>query len=113
MQQEPESDPGSEDPWADHVEEFVDRHYSSLRGRVRTHVVHQHLVEHLPAPPARIVDVDGGAGHQSIPLARLGHDVTIADPSPAMLERARQRLDGEDAAASESRPVRPAHRSRR
>ena len=30
----------------------------------------------------------GGAGTQSIPLARVGHHVTIVDPSPAMLERA-------------------------
>ena len=38
---------------------------------------------------ALVVDVGGGAGHQSIPLARAGYDVTIVDPSVAMLERAR------------------------
>jgi S-adenosylmethionine-dependent methyltransferase len=69
---------------------FVDGHYGSLRGRVRTHVIHQHLRAHLAPPPLRIVDVGGGAGHQSIPLAREGYDVTIVDPSAAILERARE-----------------------
>jgi S-adenosylmethionine-dependent methyltransferase len=36
--------------------------------------------------------VGGGAGHQSLPLARLGYDVTILDPSVAMLAKAEQRI---------------------
>ena len=36
-----------------------------------------------------VVDVGGGAGHQSLPLARVGYEVTIVDPSDAMLSRAR------------------------
>jgi SAM-dependent methyltransferase len=39
-----------------------------------------------------VLDVGGGAGHQSLPLARAGYDVTLLDPSPAMLDKARQRL---------------------
>jgi SAM-dependent methyltransferase len=77
------------------VGEFVDRHYGTLRGRVRTHVIHHHLLAHLPSPPLPVVDVGGGAGHQSIPLARAGYAVTIVDSSPAMLARAEQRLPGE------------------
>lgn len=50
------------------------------------------LAEHLPAPPARIADVGGGAGQQAIPLSRKGHEVTILDPSPKMLAEARRRL---------------------
>lgn len=84
------------DEWAPLVARFVDQHYGSLRGRVRTHVVHEHLVQHLGPSPRRIVDVGGGAGHQSLPLARAGHVVTIVDPSPAMLERAARRLTTED-----------------
>src|SRR5579875_3498978 len=54
--------------------------------------MHQHLLEHLPPPPARILDVGGGAGHQSFPLARAGYDVTLLDSSPAMLEKAQHRM---------------------
>lgn len=82
----------AEDAWAPLAARFVDGHYGSLRGRVRTHVIDRHLREHVGAPPVRVVDVGGGAGHQSIPLAREGYDVTIVDPSGAMLERAERRL---------------------
>jgi S-adenosylmethionine-dependent methyltransferase len=78
----------TEDPWAPLADRFVDGHYGSLRGRVRTHVIDHHLREHLPSPPATLVDVGGGAGHQSMPLARSGYEVTIVDPSEAMLKRA-------------------------
>lgn len=90
------SETGGEDDWAPLAERFVDHHYSSLRGRVRTHVVDQHLRRHLGPPPQRVVDVGGGAGNQSVPLAQIGHDVTILDPSAAMLERAGKRLKAED-----------------
>jgi S-adenosylmethionine-dependent methyltransferase len=81
-----------EDAWAPLVKSFVDDHYASLRGRVRTHVIDEHLREHMGAPMQRVVDVGGGAGDQSVPLARRGHQVTIVDPSAAMLERAATRL---------------------
>ena len=42
-----------------------------------------------------MLDVGGGAGHQSFPLARLGYDVTVLDPSEAMLAKARERLAAE------------------
>jgi S-adenosylmethionine-dependent methyltransferase len=85
------ADDTAADPWAALGERFVGVHYGSLRGRVRTHVIHQHVRAHLPPPPAAIVDVGGGAGHQSIPLAADGYDVTVVDPSPWMLERAAER----------------------
>jgi SAM-dependent methyltransferase len=85
----------TEDAWSPLADRFVDGHYGSLRGRVRTHVIDQHLHEHLPPAPARLVDVGGGAGNQSVPLAREGYDVTIADPSEAMLARAQSRLAAE------------------
>src|ERR1044072_5097904 len=73
--------------------------------------MHQQLLEHLPPPPAPVLDVGGGAGHQSFPLAQAGYDVTLLDSSPAMLDKARARppermrvefveADGEDAAAA-------------
>lgn len=74
------------------AERFVEGHYGTLRGRVRNHVIACHLRDHLPEAPAALVDVGGGAGNQSIPLARDGYQVTIVDPSAAMLARARTRL---------------------
>ena len=85
----------SGDQWAGLADRFVDGAYGTTKGRVRTFVLHQHLLAHLPAPPARVLDVGGGAGHQSFPLARAGYPVTLLDPSPAMLARAEQRLAGE------------------
>lgn len=85
----------SEDRWAALADRFVGGHYGSLRGRVRTYVIDQHLRAHLPPAPAAVVDVGGGAGHQALPLARDGYEVTIVDPSPAMLARARDLLTGE------------------
>jgi SAM-dependent methyltransferase len=81
-----------DDTWAGLADQFVDQAYASVKGYVRTHVMHQHLLEHLPPPPASVLDVGGGAGHQSFPLAHAGYEVTLLDSSPAMLDRARQRL---------------------
>ena len=90
------------DDWGEPlVARFVDEHYGSLRGRVRTYVIDSHLSSHLGPPPARIVDVGGGAGHQSLPLARRGYDVTIVDPSEAMLDRAASMLGVEDRSVAE------------
>ncbi|GAA5129630.1 class I SAM-dependent methyltransferase [Pseudonocardia adelaidensis] len=81
-----------DDTWANLAGQFADEAYASVKGRVRTYVMHQQLLEHLPPPPASVLDVGGGAGHQSFPLAGAGYDVTLLDPSPAMLDKARQRL---------------------
>ncbi|WP_380561641.1 class I SAM-dependent methyltransferase [Streptacidiphilus jeojiensis] len=81
-----------DDTWAGLADLFVDEAYASVKGRVRTYVMHQQLLEHLPPPPATVLDVGGGAGHQSFPLAQAGYQVTLLDPSPAMLDKARQRL---------------------
>ncbi|GAA2756340.1 methyltransferase [Actinopolymorpha rutila] len=81
-----------DDAWAGLADLFADEAYASVKGYVRTYVMHQQLLEHLPVPPATVLDVGGGAGHQSFPLAQAGYDVTLLDPSPAMLDKARQRL---------------------
>ncbi|TNC24148.1 methyltransferase [Amycolatopsis alkalitolerans] len=83
----------SDDIWAGLADRFVDEAYASVKGFVRTYVLHQHLLEHLPPPPAPVLDVGGGAGNQSFPLAQAGYDVTVLDSSPAMLDKARQRLE--------------------
>jgi SAM-dependent methyltransferase len=84
----------TDDAWASPglADKFVDEAYESVKGYVRTYVMHQQLLWHLPQPPASVLDVGGGAGNQSFPLAQAGYDLTLLDPSPAMLDKARQRL---------------------
>jgi S-adenosylmethionine-dependent methyltransferase len=84
----------SDDPWTSSnlANHFVDEAYATVKGYVRTYVMHQQLLEHLPPPPAPVLDVGGGAGHQSFPLAQAGYDVTLLDSSAAMLDKARERL---------------------
>jgi S-adenosylmethionine-dependent methyltransferase len=86
---------GDSDLWGAQVPRFIDQHYASMRGRVRTYVVDAHLRAHLPPPPAPVVDIGGGAGVQSLPLARRGYAVTIVDSSAGMLERAAATLAAE------------------
>jgi S-adenosylmethionine-dependent methyltransferase len=82
----------SDDTWAGLADLFADEAYASVKGYVRTFVMHRQLLDHLPEPPATVLDVGGGAGHQSLPLAQAGYHVTLLDSSPAMLEKAQQRL---------------------
>ena len=82
----------SDDIWAGLADRFADEAYATVKGYVRTYVMHHQLLEHLPPPPATVLDVGGGAGHQSFPLAQAGYEVTLLDSSPAMLDKARQRL---------------------
>lgn len=84
-----------DDCWEQLADAFVDGAYATVKGRVRTYVLHEQLLRHLPAPPATVLDVGGGAAHQSLPLARLGYEVTLVDPSAAMLAKATQRLAAE------------------
>src|SRR5688572_27839185 len=67
--------------------------YLTHWGRVRAAVVWESLtaaLEELPAGRLTIVDAGGGTGGFAVPLAQLGHRVTVVDPSPdslAALER--------------------------
>jgi len=76
-------------PSFDDRAEWFDRHYDSPRGRVRAALVLERLTSTLPPPPARVLDVGGGSGAIAVPLAVGGYDVTVLDPSTAMLELAR------------------------
>ncbi|MDR0357947.1 MAG: methyltransferase [bacterium] len=83
------------DPYAHLAERFV-AHYDTLRGAVRAELVAHQLDAHMPRA-GRVIDVGGGAGRQAIRLARLGHEVTLLDPSEEMLARAREVLQAEPA----------------
>jgi len=56
-----------------------------LRQVVRQELVARQLAGHLPAAPARILDVGCGQGTQLLRLARQGHQVTGLDSSAALL----------------------------
>ena len=43
--------------------------------------------------PLRVLDVGGGSGVFAVPLARLGHDVTVVDPSADALATLRRRAE--------------------
>jgi SAM-dependent methyltransferase len=49
----------------------------------------EHLLRHLPPPPARILDVGGGPGRYSAWLVSLGYEVHLIDITPRHIEQAR------------------------
>jgi hypothetical protein len=61
----------SDDIWATLVNQFADEAYASVKGYVRTYVMHQQLLEHLPPPPATVLDVGGGAAINRFRLPKL------------------------------------------
>lgn len=70
---------------------------SSPWGRIRFAVVRRTLewqVEALGGGPLRILDVGGGDGRDSLPLAQQGHLVTVVDPSAGMLREGRANAEG-------------------
>ena len=50
------------------------------------------LDEHLPPPPAHVLDCGGGPGRYSIALAQRGYTVTLFDLSPELLAMAREKV---------------------
>jgi SAM-dependent methyltransferase len=46
------------------------------------------LARHLPHPPAKILDVGGGAGIYAFPLAADGYEVHLIDPVPLLVRQA-------------------------
>jgi S-adenosylmethionine-dependent methyltransferase len=65
--------------------------YLTHWARVRSAVVWDVLERSLPAGPLDVVDAGGGTGGFAVPLARLGHRVTVVDPSPDSLAALEQR----------------------
>jgi S-adenosylmethionine-dependent methyltransferase len=85
-------------PTFDERADWFDRHYETTRGRVRATLVLERLTATLPLPPATVLDVGGGSGAIAVPLAARGYDVTVLDPSTAMLALARGHADDADVA---------------
>jgi S-adenosylmethionine-dependent methyltransferase len=79
-----------------HIEQLYDndpqREWERMeRHRTEYAVTMCALRDHLPPPPARVLDCGGGPGHYAIELARLGYEVTLFDLSAENLRLARQR----------------------
>ena len=85
-----------EDLGQEHIEAAYDgdpgREWQRLeRHRTEFAVTLRAMADHLPTPPARVLDVGGGPGRYSVELARRGYEVTLFDLSAACLEMARAR----------------------
>ena len=70
-----------------------------MTGQLEAARTREILTRYLPAPPAVILDVGGGAGIYALWLAELGYTVHLIDPAPKHVEQAR--------AASEAQPAHP------
>ena len=66
--------------------------WGAMRYRVVAETLHR-AVAALGGGPLRVLDVGGGDGADSVPLAAHGHDVTVVDPSASLLARARGRAE--------------------
>ncbi len=61
------------------------------RHRTEFAVTLRAMMQHLPPPPAHILDCGGGPGRYAIALAQQGYAVTLFDLSPDLLALARER----------------------
>ncbi|MBC8255137.1 MAG: methyltransferase domain-containing protein [Ardenticatenia bacterium] len=61
------------------------------RHRTECAVTLRALAEHLPPPPARVLDCGGGPGRYAIELARRGYEVILFDLSTGCLQLAREK----------------------
>lgn len=53
------------------------------------------VIESVALPPAPIVDFGAGTGRLSIPLAKLGYEITAVDPCIEMLEQIARKCQGQ------------------
>ncbi|HLW01336.1 MAG TPA: methyltransferase domain-containing protein [Ktedonobacterales bacterium] len=67
-------------------------------GRLRYRVAQANVQRHLPTGPLRILDVAGGNGLDTIPLAAAGHHITLVDFSEEMLAEARRNAEASSVA---------------
>lgn len=67
----------------------VDRLQASAVGRLEQVRTQELLARHLPAAPARVLDVGGGPGIYAAWLASLGYQVTLVEPVARHREQAR------------------------
>lgn len=64
-------------------------------GRLRYRVAAANLVRHLLEQPLHILDLGGGNGRDAVPLAKLGHKLSVLDFSAEMMADGRQLAESE------------------
>ena len=67
---------------------------TSAAGRLRHDIVLHHLLNNLGDAPLDVLDVGCGTGEMAADLASYGHNLTLLDFSPGMLNIAKQRCAG-------------------
>ncbi len=74
------------------VEIFYDsvsrNYYENHIGRFCDEILEYFIFHFIPRPSRRLLDLGGGAGRFTIPLAKAGYDVTLLDVSNGMLKTA-------------------------
>ena len=85
--------------YANGAEEDRLTHGAALLEEARTRELIQ---RHVPAPPAVVLDIGGGAGAYSFWLAELGYHVHLVDAAPRLIAEARRRSAGRRPLASYS-----------
>jgi S-adenosylmethionine-dependent methyltransferase len=82
---------------ADYYDKNRQREWERLERRHRTEfaLTMRSLAEHLPPSPVDILDIGGGPCRYAIALAKIGHRVTLLDPSTECLDLARQKATEE------------------
>lgn len=69
--------------------------YGSLKGKLRLQLILQDLLDTYPQfcdSALQILDIGGGSGHFALICKAYGHQVTLVDNSPTMLDTARSRF---------------------
>ncbi len=78
------------------ADRFERKIYGSEKGDLRLQLLWDDMLTALPAITAgkslRILDAGGGLGQMSLSLAALGHSVVLAEPSAAMLDKAKRQF---------------------
>lgn len=74
---------------ADYYDHGLERdRLAAGRGRIEFIRMQELLQRYLPAAPATVLDVGGGAGAHALPLAAAGYQVHLVDPVPLHVEQA-------------------------
>lgn len=76
----------------DQVAERYDDGYKGVRWEVYDHVTRATLAAVMPSAPAKVLDAGAGTGKWALEFLAQGHEVTLLEPSAAMLEKARDKV---------------------